>query len=159
MSVYLTDSDDFGDVQLLAAGRSAANRSSAAGTVYQQWLGTGGIPVGELRIDNAANPHIIADVHTPIPADLEAPELASPWLGASHVTLVVTNRAQVALNMDMRMLDLYLRNDVDPTRLYLQGHTLTLRVPHHADWGHADWVVYDGGDIIWTPRGTLFYLR
>lgn len=160
IAVYLTDSQSFGDVELLAHGwRDGRSRTSGAGTIYRERLDSGGNPIGELLIDNAGKTVVPDWVYTPIPADLEAPELASPWLGASHVTLVVTNRAQVALTRDMRMLDLYLRNDVDPTRLYLQGHTLTLRMPYHADWGHEDWVVYDGGEIVWTPRGTVFYLR
>ncbi len=160
IAVYLADSQSFGDVELLAHGwRNNRNRTSAAGTLYLEWPGPDGSPRGELRIDNAGKTVDPDWVYTPIPADLEAPELNSPWQGASHVTLVITNRAQVALNMDMRMLDLFLHNDADPTRLHLQGNTLFLRSAYHSDWGHEDWVEYDGGEIIWTQRGTIMMLR
>jgi hypothetical protein len=155
IAIHLTGSDSFGKVVLDASGRSGSAGVSAAGTIYRQRPDA----TGELRIDNGGFTTAFPVVHTPVPADLDAPLLTSPWRAAQQVTLVVTNRASVALNLDLTMKDIYLRNNQNPTRLNLQGHTLKLNSIIHDDWGNEAWVVYDAGQIIWQVPGTVILIR
>ena len=66
-------------------------------------------------------------------------------------------RAEVELLNDLTMRDLFLLDD--STQLRLNGHTLTLKVAFHDDWGTTNRVVYDGGLIVWAVLGSVFMVR
>ncbi len=163
IAVHLSAANDFDAVTFDASGGNATvattteNNRAAAGTIYLQGIDNG-MTIAELRIDNQGLETVPGWVFTPIPSDDETPEPISIFEAARSTTLVVDQNAQASLNTDIRMLDLFLRTG-NNAWLYLQGHTLYLRSPYHDDWGHEDWVVYDGGEIVWTPRGTMIIFR
>ncbi len=160
IAVHLSAANDFDAVTFDASGGNGSggeNNRAAAGTIYLQGI-ENGMTTAELRIDNQGLETVPGWVFTPIPSDVETPESPAILETTRTTTLVVDQNAQTSLNMDIRMLDLFLRTENDAW-LYLQGHTLYLRSPYHDDWGHEDWVVYDGGEIVWTPRGTMIIFR
>ena len=165
IAVHVADNSDFADLVFDARGRAFNNDAmecSAPGSVYLEGLADTGVRRGSLVIDGwnqLISTNDIGQVYMTIPADLEAPQLNSPWRDCLDVALVITNRAQVALNLDLVMHDLSISDDVNPTGLHLQGHTLFLRSAYHEDWGHDDWVVAEGGQIIWALPGTVLVVR
>lgn len=73
------------------------------------------------------------------------------------ITLFMTNNARVELTSDVMVGDFFLLDD--NATLYLKGYTLTVDTSYHSSWGTTNRVVYDGGQIIWIPKGTIFILR
>lgn len=167
IAVYLRSSKDFGDLQFDARGANGnVSHSgtdlarSSAGTIYLEGVDVKNRPIAVLRIDNQGivTP-LDGNMTTPIPDDVSLP--VTPELSRAehrHIELEILNQGQLSLGVDGYFRDLFIDTQTD-SRLHLQGNTLDLAVPYHDDWGHDDWVVYDGGEIVWTPVGTIFFLR
>lgn len=150
IAIYVAESG-LDEVDLRASGGRAINRRSAAGTIYTQTAGV--LPGwGTILIDNDRAVQSGEDITTPLPPDTEWP--AEDFTTAK---LVLDNKARVSLNSSLTMRDLFILHP--DARLHLNGHTLRLRMPYHADWGSEENVIYDGGEIIWTPRGTMITIR
>ncbi len=161
IAVVLSGDNDFGEREFDASASSAysGNRAAAAGTVYLEGVTPGsGRRETRLLVDNRSVDSTPGRVRTPFPPDLDIPHAAPVYQEGYHATLMITNRAEVVLNHDTRMLNLYLSTNT-ATRLHLEGNTLYLRSPYHPDWGHEDWVNYDGGEIVWTKRGSILMVR
>jgi hypothetical protein len=144
IAVILTNGMSFANVAMLCSGgTTSAAAKGAAGTVYCELPG-GGTGQGELVIDNAglSTP---TTVYTPL--DSNQPDI-------SNIALTLTNRGSVGLLSDLTIRDLRIRTNT-ATRLYLNGYRLTIRTPFHPDWGHTNWVSYDGGQIIWLMPGSI----
>ncbi len=158
IAVKLLASESFGNVALAAPGMpqgSPTSRSSGAGSVYRETASQHG-GRGVVLIDNnatALNSFNVTNVTTElIPGNYATQnELA-------QATLVITNRAQVALTGNTSIGNLYLATNHADNRLYLNGHTLTVNSYYHSDWGNEAWVVDGGGQIVWKS-GTLLMVR
>ena len=61
------------------------------------------------------------------------------------------------LTADIQIGDLFLEDD--NAILYLKGHTLTIDTSYHTTWGTTNRVIYDSGQIIWIPQGSVLFLR
>lgn len=150
IAVVLRESDSFGNVTMDVRGVPGTG-PSAAGTIYRE-TASQGRGRGVVTFDNDGLV-VIDEIRTQIPPPNYA---VSDEL--RNVTLVITNAARVELTRDVFARNLYLATDHPETRLYLNGYTLKLSSLYHPDWGHEDWVVYDGGRILWA-FGTLIRLR
>jgi hypothetical protein len=147
VAVVATASDSLDNLTIQApAGAGVVH--GAAGTVYLKTIGR-----AALVFDNQNLPVHSTNFITELPGsyDLDIGSLAS-------LPLLITNRAQVALATDLKAGDLFIGTN-SLTTLYLKGRSLLLRAPWHADWGREDHVVYDGGTIIWSKRGSLIVIR
>ncbi len=158
IALIASQADDFGDLVLSTrTGTSASGQGVAgagrgtAGTIYFE------SPAGgRLIVDAEGIVTQDTDIATPLPAVLN-PE---PLSAFHNATLRMQDLARVRLVEDgVRIRDLEWI-DAD-SLLYLDGHTLYVRTPYHpfTDGDEGAVVVEDGGEIIWTPRGTLLMLR
>lgn len=160
LSVVLTGSDSFDQVQMKAVGgrntsASYVRQSGAAGSLYTETASQGpGCGVVLIANDNYALA-VATNAWTPLPAPSGA--LADEL---NKATLVISNQAQVALTTNVSVGDLWLLTNT-VNRLFLKGYTLTVNTRYHADWGSTNDVVYDGGAIVWggLRRGSLILIR
>ena len=157
IAVILSQSSSFGAVSMKAYGADplncASSYSAAAGTIYKQTVaqGTGR---GTIVVDNhqtVTSPNITTQIPASVPSDA--------LLAYKFVGLVATNGANVEILTNITMGNLFLCDD--SVKLWLNGHTLTLKAIYHADWGTTNRVDYTGGgEIIWDPgAGTIFTIR
>jgi hypothetical protein len=150
VSAILTQADSFAGIAMRAAGAAGGN-GAGPGTVYRERASEAG-GRGVLTFDNAG----VTTVSTNSTAQLPAPgyDLNGEL---KHVTLVISNRAQVVLTAPVATGDLFLQTN---SLLHLKGHVLRLAVPFHEDWGLVSRVLYEGGSIEWyIPKGTLILIR
>jgi len=142
IAVMLSSGTTFGNVTNTAYGATGGNpwQFSSAGTVYLQkggqTAGRGTLFVNNNNLNTSTNPGTCTQLPVPNNPPAQLPGL----------TLVITNRGQLALTTNLALKDLYLYTN---SILYLKGFTLTLNSPYHADWGETNRVVYAGGAIIW----------
>ena len=148
VAASLTSGNSVGGVRMRSLG-GIGNGSDhgAAGTVYLQKAAQGS-GQGTLTIDNN-NTAPNTGVFTEIPPTLNTLQ------DLAGMTLILTNRAYVGLTANVTMGDLFIRTNT-PTRLYLRGYTLKLTTKFHLDWGNANWVVYEGGQILWAAPGSVY---
>jgi hypothetical protein len=150
IAAILTGSDTFGSVVMRSYG--AGTRRGAVGTVYRQ-TATQGAGRGVLSLVGDAAAYTTNTVVW-IPASA-----AGGTEGASlrAVTLDASSQANAALPGDLRMGDLFLRDDT--VKLRLKGRTLKLGVIEHADWGTEARVIRAGGQILWLIPGSVIVIR
>ena len=154
VAVHLKNSASFGDVKLLAnsGGHSASTIfGSGPGTVVKR----GNSMQADLLIDNLSRTSKWANVYAELPATIGG-DLSS----LRDMRLFLTNQAQAGIHApDVRLRDI---GWIDASsRLYLNGQTVVIRSPYHAftDGDENTVVVKDGGQLIWTPAGTVLIVR
>ncbi len=152
IAVYVTNSPSFGSVSMKANGSYTGSAyPGAAGTIYKEsTLNAAG--AGALIVDNNITAGTVTNATTQLPVATNG--VSGELLG---VTLWMTNYARVSLTATSTLGNLYLTDD--KSKLQLNGNTLTLKSPYHADWGTAARVVYDGGQIVWAAWGSLIIVR
>lgn len=152
IAVILRNSDEFGPLRYQTfGGVDSAQVDASAGTVYLEGMSRGG-GRGTVLVNNN---NIVSSTayYTELPPTVHSAPGELAW-----ATLTLTNRAYVGIVSNLKMGDLFIRMNT-PTTLLLLGNTLTLKSDYHDDWGDDAYVIYDGGQIIWTRPGTIFMVR